>query len=122
MENNIKETTIEKQSKRPGLIRQPRVVPNLPENENVKELNDKILDDKGSISNEAIMQKKANINQQRNIKISIDTKKQIDILLKLSNHKFAYELIDSMIDVYVEHTLDHDQKRAFKTLSKILSE
>jgi hypothetical protein len=120
MENNAVNTTGEKTSKRPGLIRRERVVPNLPEVEKdtVKTEPTKLED----IKQEVTLTKKANINQQRNIKISIDTKKQIDILMKFSNHKFAYELIDSMIDVYVEHALDNDQKRAFKTLSKLISE
>lgn len=111
---------MENKSKRPGLIRQERVVPkNLETSEKDK---DNEITIESNQKKEIHSTKKANINQQRNIKISVDTKKQIDILLKFSNHKFAYELIDSMIDVYVEHALDNDQKRAFKTLSKILSE
>ena len=103
----------------PGLIRQERVVPNnidTPKKENKNEELDKNLEQA------SLPAKKTNINQQRNIKISTETKKQIDILLKFSNHKFAYELIDSMIDVYIEHALDNDQRRAYKTLSKLLSE
>ncbi|MFS0882756.1 hypothetical protein [Metabacillus niabensis] len=115
MQNNT-----DSKQKRPGLIRQPRVVPNNPNPEAGKHQVEKSKDEE--IKKEVSTQKKSNINQQRNIKISTETKKQLDILLKFSNHKFAYELIDSMIDVYVEHALDHDQKRAFKTLTKILSD
>lgn len=118
MEN--KNTTGGNKPRRPGLIRQDPVVPTLPEPD--KEKVETESQKENSVKQEVPAGKKANFNQQRNIKISIDTKKQIDILLKFSNHKFAYELIDSMIDVYVEHALDNDQKRAFKTLSKLISE
>lgn len=114
MQNNT-----ESKVKRPGLIRQPRVVPNSPSPINEENQTDKLNEEN---KQEVSTLKKTNINQQRNIKISTETKKQLDILLKFSNHKFAYELIDSMIDVYVEHALDHDQKRAYKTLTKILAE
>lgn len=111
---------MENKTKRPGLIRQERVVPKNQESAE-KNLKDEVITERNQ-KKEDHTTKKLNINQQRNIKISVDTKKQLDILLKFSNHKFAYELIDSMIDVYVEHALDNDQKRAFKTLSKIISE
>lgn len=113
MENN----TDNKPKRPPGLIRQPRVIPN-----NLETKEERTEDKVSPIKSEPAASKKVNINQQRNIKVSNETKKQIDILLKFANHKFTYELIESMIDVYVEHALDHDQKRAFKTLSKMLSE
>lgn len=39
--------------------------------------------------------------------------------MKLTENKFAYEMIDTMIDNYVESSLDPDKKRAFKTLSNL---
>ncbi len=39
--------------------------------------------------------------------------------MKLTDNKFAYEMIETMIDNYVETALDADKKRAFKTLSSL---
>lgn len=97
-----------------GLIRQDRVVPTLPEKKEEKQ-----PVSKPEKNNDANLSKK-HINQQKNIKVSNKTKEEIDILLKFSSHKFAYELIESMIDNYVENVLDSDQRRAFKTLSKMI--
>lgn len=119
--NETSNHTPESKPKRPGLIRQPRVIPNLPDKEYKKDP----LEEKTSktvIKYTDGKPKKVNINQQRNIKVSIETKKQLDVLLKFSGHKFAYELIDSMIDVYLDHALDPDQRRAFKTLYKMMSD
>ncbi|MGM0183444.1 hypothetical protein IGK74_002409 [Enterococcus sp. AZ150] len=58
-------------------------------------------------------------NQDANIKVSRQTKNEIDILMKLTDNKFSYELIETMIDHYVETALDPDKKRAFKTLSSL---
>ncbi|MGL9743298.1 hypothetical protein [Enterococcus sp. DIV1368c] len=58
-------------------------------------------------------------NQDANIKVSRQTKDQIDILMKLTDNKFSYEMIEAMIDHYVETSLDADKKRAFKTLSNL---
>jgi len=63
--------------------------------------------------------KKVARNQDSNIKVSRQTKDQIDLLLKLTDNKFAYELIDTMIDNYVDTALDADKKRAFKTLTNL---
>lgn len=120
--NEKSKDNLESKPKRPGLIRQPRVIPNIPEKEYKKDL----LEDKTTKTiikyTDGNVSKKVNINQQRNIKISIETKKQLDVLLKFSGHKFAYELIDSMIDIYLDHALDPDQRRAFKTLYKMMSD
>lgn len=97
-----------------GLIRQERVVPTVPEKNE-----EKLPVSKPEKSNDANLPKK-HINQQKNIKVSNKTKEEIDVLLKFSSHKFAYELIESMIDNYVENILDNDQRRAFKTLSKMI--
>lgn len=115
MENNKDN----KPQKRPGLIRQERIIPNL---------SNKTDDVPAEISRPGRRKrtsdgpKQKNVNQQRNIKVSIETKKQLDILLQFSGHKFAYELIDSMIDVYIDEQLNQDQKRAFKTLYKMMAD
>lgn len=129
MENKNTENTNEKpkiseesKPKRPGLIRQPRVIPNIPDKEYKKDPTEGKKTKTIIKYTDENVPKKVNINQQRNIKISNETKKQLDILLKFSGHKFAYELIDSMIDVYVDTALDPDQKRAFKTLHKMMAD
>lgn len=58
-------------------------------------------------------------NQDANIKVSQQTKNQIDTLIQLTDNKFAYEMIDSMIDNYVETALNADKKRAFKALENL---
>lgn len=58
-------------------------------------------------------------NQEANIKVSNQTKNEIDILMKLTDNKFAYEMVESLIDYYVDNALDSDKKRAFKTLSSL---
>ena len=47
------------------------------------------------------------------------TKEQIELLIKLTDHKFAYQMIEAMIDNYVDTALDPDKKRAFKTLANL---
>ncbi|MDA9462073.1 hypothetical protein B835_2001 [Enterococcus mundtii 3F] len=39
--------------------------------------------------------------------------------MKLTDNKFSYEMIEAMIDYYVETYLDADKKRTFKTLSNL---
>lgn len=58
-------------------------------------------------------------NQNANLKLSQDTKNELDLLIKLTDHKFGYEMVETLIDYYVENALDNDKKRAFKTLSSI---
>lgn len=117
MENNNENT----QTRRPGLIRQPRIIPNLPEKTSEEKAPEAPKTGRKK-TGQADGPKQTNVNQQRNIKISKETKKQLDVLLKFSGHKFAYELIDSMIDVYLDNALEPDQKRAFKTLYKHMSD
>ena len=50
---------------------------------------------------------------------SNNTKKDLDTLMQLTDHKFAYEMLETLIDYYVEHNLESDKKRAFKTLSSL---
>ena len=58
-------------------------------------------------------------NQTANIKVSNKTKKDLDTLMQLTNHKFTYEMIETLLDYYVENNLESDKKRAFKTLSAL---
>lgn len=58
-------------------------------------------------------------NQEANIKTSTQTKKELDILMTLTDNKFSYEMLETLIDYYVETALDSDKRRAFKTLSSL---
>lgn len=58
-------------------------------------------------------------NQEANIKTSIQTKKELDILMTLTDNKFSYEMLETLLDYYVENALDSDKRRAFKTLSSL---
>lgn len=95
--------------KRPtGLIKNTKITPNQPA-------------DTIQVKREQMKKIKKTVvkNQDANIKVSRQTKDQIDILMKLTDNKFAYEMIETMIDNYVETALDADKKRAFKTLSSL---
>ncbi|MEK4503512.1 hypothetical protein [Bacillus sp. FSL R12-0069] len=69
--------------------------------------------------NEKNEQKKKFKNQQGSIKISNQSKEELEVLMKLTNTKFAYEIIDLLIDRYVENELTAEQKRKFKLLTEI---
>ncbi|MGN4437867.1 hypothetical protein ACTFO3_25875 [Bacillus cereus group sp. MYBK69-2] len=58
-------------------------------------------------------------NQQGSIKISNQSKEELEVLMKLTNTKFAYEIIDLLIDRYVENELTAEQKRKFKLLTEM---
>ncbi|MFA2811478.1 hypothetical protein [Bacillus mycoides] len=58
-------------------------------------------------------------NQQGSIKISNQSKEELEVLMKLTNTKFTYEIIDLLIDRYVENELTPDQKRKFKLLTEV---
>lgn len=58
-------------------------------------------------------------NQDANIKLSQQTKNQLEILMKLTDHSFGYEMIEFLIDNYVDNNLDSDKKRAFKALTSL---
>ncbi|HIB1894437.1 hypothetical protein [Enterococcus faecium] len=95
--------------KRPtGLIKNTKITPTQPA-DTVQIKKDQIKKTKKTVVK----------NQDANIKVSRQTKDQIDILMKLTDNKFAYEMIETMIDNYVETALDADKKRAFKTLSSL---
>ncbi|MET2134692.1 hypothetical protein, partial [Enterococcus faecium] len=88
--------------KRPtGLIKNTKITPTQPA-DTVQIKKDQIKKTKKTVVK----------NQDANIKVSRQTKDQIDILMKLTDNKFAYEMIETMIDNYVETALDADKKRA----------
>lgn len=91
-----------------GLIKNNRLVP-------------KEISTSTPVKNEKIEKKKKKVakNQDQNIKVSLDTKNQLDILMKLANTKFGYEIIELLIDYYVENGLEPDKKRAFKALTNL---
>lgn len=69
--------------------------------------------------NEKTESKKKFKNQQGSIKISNQSKEELEVLMKLTNTKFAYEIIDLLIDRYVENELTPELKRKFKLLTEI---
>lgn len=69
--------------------------------------------------NETTEPKKKFKNQQGSIKISNQSKEELEVLMKLTNTKFTYEIIDLLIDRYVENELTPEQKRKFKLLTEI---
>lgn len=69
--------------------------------------------------NEKTELKKKFKNQQGSIKISNQSKEELEVLMKLTNTKFTYEIIDLLIDRYVENELTPEQKRKFKLLTEI---
>lgn len=69
--------------------------------------------------NEKTESKKKFKNQQGSIKISNQSKEELEVLMKLTNTKFTYEIIDLLIDRYVENELTPEQKRKFKLLTEV---
>jgi uncharacterized FlaG/YvyC family protein len=63
--------------------------------------------------------KKAFKNQQGSIKISNQSKEELEALMKITNTKYNYEIIDLLIDWYVEKELTPAQKKKFKLLTEI---
>ncbi|PGZ57414.1 hypothetical protein COE58_26150 [Bacillus cereus] len=55
-------------------------------------------------------------NQKGSIKISNQSKKELEALMKLTNTKFHYEVIDLLIEQYVENELTSEQKHKFNIL------
>lgn len=64
-------------------------------------------------------EKKKFKNQQGSIKISSQSKEELEALMKLTNTKYAHEIIDLLIDRYVENELTSAQKRKFKLLTEV---
>ncbi|WP_025151390.1 hypothetical protein [Bacillus sp. H1a] len=64
-------------------------------------------------------EKKTFKNQQGSIKISGQSKEELGALMKLTNKKYAHEIIDLLIHHYVENQLTPEQKKKFKLLTEI---
>lgn len=58
-------------------------------------------------------------NQQGSIKVSNESKVELEALMKITNKKFAHEIIDLLINNYVEKELTTEQKMKFKLLTEI---
>lgn len=58
-------------------------------------------------------------NQQGSIKVSSQSKEELEALMKITNTKFAHEIIDLLINNYVEKELTAEQKMKFKLLTEI---
>lgn len=59
-------------------------------------------------------------NQDATIKLSRPTKEEIELLMKLKDTKFVYEMIETMIDSYVANELSYDEQRSFRTLKEFI--
>ncbi|MCR6790341.1 MULTISPECIES: hypothetical protein [Bacillus cereus group] len=58
-------------------------------------------------------------NQQGSIKISSQSKEQLEALNKLTNTKYAHEIIDLLIKSYVKNELTSEQKGKFELLTNL---
>lgn len=58
-------------------------------------------------------------NQQGSIKIPSQSKEKLETLNKLTNTKYAHEIIDILIRSYVENELTLDQKTKFELLTDL---
>lgn len=63
---------------------------------------------------------KAFKNQDATIKLSRATKEELELLMKIKNTKFTYEMIEMMIDSYVANELSNDEQRSFRTLKEFI--
>lgn len=63
---------------------------------------------------------KAFKNQDATIKLSRATKDELELLMKIKNTKFTYEMIEMMIDSYVANELSNDEQRSFRTLKEFI--
>ncbi|MGG5770681.1 hypothetical protein [Bacillus wiedmannii] len=58
-------------------------------------------------------------NQQGSIKVPNESKEELEALMKITNKKFAHEIINLLIKNYVEKELTAEQKMKFKLLTEI---
>ncbi len=58
-------------------------------------------------------------NQQGSIKVPNESKEELEALMKITNKKFAHEIIDLLIKNYVEKELTTEQKMKFKLLTEM---
>lgn len=107
----------EPNKKKPGLLGRPgNFEPQKSYNEDASSNNIK-----SNISSNQKVKKKNETkdfkNQQASLKISSRSKEELEALMKITNTKFTYEIIDLLIDRYVENELTPQEKRRFKALT-----
>ena len=64
-------------------------------------------------------EKKSFKNRQGSIKIPKQSKEELEALMKITNKKFTHEIIDLLINHYVNNELTSEQKSKFKILTDI---
>ncbi|WP_416808683.1 hypothetical protein [Bacillus thuringiensis] len=64
-------------------------------------------------------EKKKFKNQEASIKVPNESKVELEALMKITQKKFAHEIIDLLINNYVEKELTAEQKMKFKLLTEI---
>ncbi|HEM1209565.1 TPA: hypothetical protein U0W19_002934, partial [Listeria monocytogenes] len=57
-------------------------------------------------------------NQAGTIKTSMQTKEELQALKTITKTKFDYEIIDLLIDTYVNNELAPEQRRKFKAMTE----
>ncbi|GAB6524456.1 hypothetical protein [Bacillus cereus] len=66
-----------------------------------------------------VPEKKKFKNQEGSIKVPNESKVALKALMKITQKKFAHEIIDLLINNYVEKELTAEQKMKFKLLTEI---
>ncbi|OJE33023.1 hypothetical protein BAQ47_25705 [Bacillus tropicus] len=64
-------------------------------------------------------EKKKFKNQEGSIKVPNESKIELEALMKITKKKFTHEIIDLLINNYVEKELTAEQKMKFKLLTEI---
>ncbi|GAB6454943.1 hypothetical protein bcgnr5383_52110 [Bacillus cereus] len=64
-------------------------------------------------------EKKKFKNQEASIKVPNESKVELEALMKITKKKFSHEIIDLLINNYVEKELTAEQKMKFKLLTEI---
>ncbi|PHE68526.1 hypothetical protein [Bacillus wiedmannii] len=64
-------------------------------------------------------EKKKLKNQEGSIKVPNESKIELEALMKITKKKFAHEIVDLLINNYVEKELTAEQKMKFKLLTEI---
>lgn len=53
------------------------------------------------------------------IKISTETKRDIDLVMTLTDNSFVYNMVDQIVSFYIENALNSDAKSAFNILRNL---
>lgn len=106
-----------------SLIKQERILPK----EQPKQKNSGLIQSAKNSSEKTVVSEERKSatktkfkNQDATIKLSRSTKEEIELLMKLKETKFAYEMIETMIDSYVANELSNDEQRSFRTLKEFI--